>query len=229
VGDLLNLYVGLGLTWQAVVLALLVSFLASAAIAKVYEITYQGLSWSPALVQAMVMGSQISAMLMMAIGDSIAGAIGLFGTLALIRFRTTLRDPRDLVFVLASFGVGVAAGMKAYMVAVAGSASFCVLALALWASGFGTRRHHDGLVRFQIPTGHPALNIVGNVLRQRTQHFALVTMREVSQGTQVDYSYQVKLKGSNINRAEEELLEALRSVDGVQSLVYMSQQSTVEV
>ncbi len=228
-GDLINHYIGIGLTWDVVALAFLVSFISSAAIAKVYEITYRGLSWSPSLVQSMVLGSQISAMLMMAIGDNIAGAIGVFGTLALIRFRITLRDPRDLLFILASFGVGVAAGLKAYLVAVSGTSMFCILALALWAVGFGNRRHHDGLLRFQIPIAHPALSVIGGVLKEHTSHFALVTTREVAQGTLIDYSYQIKLRGSDVDSGEKELLSAVRAVSGVQALVYMSQQSTVEV
>ena len=37
---------------------------------------------------------------MLAIGNSIAAGIGIAGGLSIIRFRTTMRDPRDMVFVL---------------------------------------------------------------------------------------------------------------------------------
>ncbi|MDZ7333443.1 MAG: DUF4956 domain-containing protein, partial [candidate division KSB1 bacterium] len=92
--------------WPIALMSFLMAFLLSSLIAITYERTFQGLSYSRGLVQSMVLGSLVSCLLMIAIGDNIARGIGIVGSLAIIRFRTNLRDPRDLVFLFASLGVG---------------------------------------------------------------------------------------------------------------------------
>jgi hypothetical protein len=225
--ELLRSYNPAHLTAETVALALLLSFLGSAAIAKTYEKTFNGLSWSPGLVQALVLGSVTSCMIMLAIGDNIAGAVGIIGSLAIIRFRTNLRDPRDMVFVFAALGSGVACGLQAFVVALAGAGGFCLVAWALAATGFGMRRSHDGLVRFQLAAGATAATALGAALKEHTAHFALVTMRDVAQGAQVDYAYQIRL--ARHDPGGERLLAALRGVDGLVGLTYLNQQATVEV
>ena len=94
------------LHWQSVLLSFLCAFFLSSIIAIVYERTFQGLSWSRGLMQSMVLGSIITCLLMIAIGDNVARGIGIVGSLAIVRFRTNLRDPRDLVFLFAALGAG---------------------------------------------------------------------------------------------------------------------------
>ncbi len=226
--DILAQYTPTQQSWQAIALALATTLVVTGLIAKTYEWTYQGLSWSPALVQSFILGSLISCMVMLAIGNNLAGAIGSMGFLALIRFRTNLRDPRDMVFTFACLGAGVAAGMHAYPVVIAGSLAFCAAALAMRASGLGTRGSPDGLVRFQAENGEGVADAIAAILTSHTRHFALVTMREVAQGHLVDYAYQVKLADS-ANGAERKLLGALERCGHLTGIIYMNQQATVEV
>ncbi len=213
------------LEWQAALLSFLLAFLLSSIIAVVYERTFQGLSYSRGLVQSMVLGSLVSCLLMIAIGDNIARGIGIVGSLAIIRFRTNLRDPRDLVFLFASLGVGVASGVRSYSTAVIGGLMFCLVVILLYISPFGTRRKHDGLVRFQVPSGTDTV-LVTNIMQKLTKHFVLVTMRDVAQGQAYDYAYQVKLFNPHDN---ETLIRELEQIKGIRGLTYMNQETTVEV
>ncbi|MBN2053602.1 DUF4956 domain-containing protein [bacterium] len=223
---LLSNYGVMQLEWHVALLSFLVAFLMSTLVAVVYTRTFRGLSYSRGLVQAMILGSLISCLLMIAIGDNVARGIGIVGSLAVIRFRTNLRDPRDLVFLFAAFGVGVAAGVQSYPTALLGGVFFSIVAVLLHLLDFGTRRAHDGMVRFQVPTEQGAADQIARILKKCTRHFALVTMRDVAQHNAVDYSYQVKLAdpdGSNL------LVQELKKVDGIRGLTYISQETTVEV
>ena len=119
----------LKLHWQSVLLSFLASFFLSSLIALVYERTFQGLTWSRGIMQSMVLGSIITCLLMIAIGDNVARGIGIVGSLAIIRFRTNLRDPRDLVFLFAALGSGVACGVQSYVAATFGTVLFCSIAI----------------------------------------------------------------------------------------------------
>ncbi|MFC1569438.1 DUF4956 domain-containing protein [bacterium] len=214
------------LEWQVVLLSFLIAFIFSSVIAIVYERTFQGLSYSRGLVQSMILGSIVSCLLMIAIGDNIARGIGIVGSLAIIRFRTNLRDPRDLIFIFAALGVGVSCGVQSYTAAVIGSCVFCLVVYILYISPFGTRRKHDGLLRFQIPAGHETAEQVVEILKKTTKSFILVTMRDVAQGKAFDYSYQVKLAHLDDNQT---LISELENVKGIRGLSYTNQEATVEV
>jgi uncharacterized membrane protein YhiD involved in acid resistance len=216
----------LKLHWQAIALSFLCSFFLSSLVAIVYERTFQGLSWSRGLMQSMVLGSTVTCLLMIAIGDNIARGIGIVGSLAIIRFRTNLRDPRDLVFLFAALGAGVACGVQSYIAAFLGTLLFCGIALTMQVSSFGIRRQYDGLVRFQVPAGPDLAARVAEIMQSVPRTFALVTLRDVSQGDLVDYTYQVKLvRETDAPR----LMQALEALDGIRGLTYMNHTSTVEV
>ena len=212
--------------WQVALLSFLLAFILTTIIALIYEKTFQGLSYSRGFVQSMILGSIVSCLLMIAIGDNIARGIGIVGSLAIIRFRTNLRDPRDLVFIFASLGVGVACGVQSYATATIGALVFCLIVLTLYISPFGSRQKHDGLLRFQIPPGPSAQEQVIGILRKLTKRFILVTMRDVAQGQACDYAYQVKLASTVDNQA---LLAELEKVPGIRGLSYTNQEATVEV
>ncbi len=212
--------------WPIALMSFLMTFLLSSLIAITYERTFQGLSYSRGLVQSMVLGSLVSCLLMIAIGDNIARGIGIVGSLAIIRFRTNLRDPRDLVFLFASLGVGVASGVQSYVTAVIGALMFCLVVFVLYISPFGTRRKHDGLVRFQIPSGPQFAGQVTSIMQNYTKNFVLVAMRSVAQGQVVDYAYQVKLADPEDNIT---LIQQLERIDGIRGITYTNQEATVEV
>jgi uncharacterized membrane protein YhiD involved in acid resistance len=214
------------LEWQVALLCFLLSFMLSSIIAITYERTFQGLSYSRGLVQSMILGSIISCLIMISIGDNIARGIGIVGSLAIIRFRTNLRDPRDLIFLFASLGCGVACGVQSFVAAIFGAGIFCLVVIVLYISPFGTRRRHDGLVRFQIPAGPIAASLVTQVLQSNTKNFVLVTMRDVAQGKLFDYAYQVKLRDpyDHVN-----LVQQLEQIDGIRALSYTNQEATLEV
>ena len=214
------------LHWQTVLLSLVFAFCLSSMVAIVYEKTFQGLSWSRGLMQSMVLGSIITCLLMIAIGDNVARGIGIVGSLAIIRFRTNLREPRDLVFLFAALGAGVACGVQSYAAAAFATALFCLIAIAMQSSSFGTRRKYDGLVRFQLPTGPTFAAQVARILQDIPRTFALVTMRNVAQGDLLDYTYQVKLARE---ADSARLIEALEGIEGMRGLTYMDHTSAVEV
>jgi len=212
--------------WQTALLSFMSAFVLSSILAFVYDKTFQGLSWSKGLLESMILGSLVSCLLMIAIGDNVARGIGIVGSLAIIRFRTNLRDPRDLVFLFASLGSGVACGVQSYGTAVTGTLIFSMAAALLRFSGFGQRRRTDGIIRFQIPQNENASNMVADILRRIPRHFILVTMRNVAQGDLVDCSYQIKLRrDSDVTL----LISELDRVEGIRGLTYMNQQTTVEV
>ena len=96
------------LTPGLVLASLGLSFLLAALIAIVYQLTFRGFTYSRTYVQSLILGSIVTCMLIMAIGSNFARGLGILGTLAIIRFRVPVHDPRDGMFIFASLGAGIA-------------------------------------------------------------------------------------------------------------------------
>lgn len=214
------------LPWPTVVLALLMAFLLATAVAWVYVKTHQGLSYSRGLVQALVFGGILGSMLMLAIGNNIARGIGIVGTLAIIRFRSTMKDPRDMMFVFAALAVGIATGVRAFAVALAGTAVFVLAAFLLRVTEFGTRRLLDGQVRLQLPSEPEADEALKAVFRRHCHNWILVALRDVEQGRAVEHSYHVRLIDPE---RRVELLRDLEELPGARGVALFLQQATVEL
>jgi len=108
---------------------LLMAFSLSACIAIVYHITSPKKSANGQFIQTLILGSIGASIIVLAIGDSIGRGLGILGALAIIRFRTTLRQQRDIVFVFCSLGIGMACGMYGFNIAVIGTVLLCTLTL----------------------------------------------------------------------------------------------------
>jgi hypothetical protein len=213
-------------TFKVALLSLLLAFALSQAVGAAYIWTFRGMSYSRSFVQTVALGSIIAAMLMLAINNSVAAGLGIAGSLAIIRFRTAMRDPRDMVFVFASMGAGIASGLRAYESAVLGTFFFCTASVILAWTEFGSQRIFDGLIRFVAPANAETELAVTQAMRGCTSQFALITLREVEQGDAMEHAYQVRF--GEVSRRHA-LMKALEAVDGVQDVTLMLQEPTVEI
>jgi len=211
---------------EQMVLAFLLAFILANAIAAVYRWTYRGLSYSRSFIQTLVLAAVVASIMIMAIGNNIARGLGILGTLAIIRFRTPIRDPRDIIFLFAAIAIGIASGASVFLVAIVGTICFCLAALYLHWSPFGTRRQYEGLLRFVLPPQSPAEKDVQEVFNEYCSASVMVAMRESSQGDLIEYSYQVRLIDPTF---QSDLLEALRGLEGTAEVSLLMQRSTVEI
>ena len=211
---------------RRVLLALLLAFGLGQAVAFVYMSTFRGLSYSRTIVHSMAMGSVITCTLMLAVGSSIAAGIGIAGGMTAVRFRTSLRDPRDVIFVFAALGVGMASGIQAYAAAIAGTAVFAGGSLLLHYTGYGARQQPDGLLRFVAPNAPEAEAALVKVLREHCRTFALVTLREAAQGKVMEHAYQITVRAPELRSP---LVLGLQAIPGVQDVALMLQEPTLDL
>ena len=213
-------------TLLSVTYSVCLSFLLSNCIAYTYKETFQGLSYSRNFLQALILSSIVTAIAMQAIGDNIARGFGMMGALAIIRFRSSLKDPKDMSFVFATLSIGMACGVYSYQIAVVGAAGFCLSAFAIKSLPFSKETHFDGLLKFNMESISEQRLELEKILNDNCKHFALVTLREVAQGSRLDYAYQVKLKKG---KESSSFVEKIKEIGSVKGLTLLLQESTVEI
>jgi hypothetical protein len=210
---------------RTALLAMLVAFLCSHVIALVYLWSHRSLSYSQSFVQALVMASVGSAMMMLVIGNNIVWGIGMVGALALVRFRTNLRDPRDMMFIFMSLVIGLASGTMALSVAVSGTVVFSLVALYLGRLSFGFRNYFDALLRFTV-AGAEGATAAAQCLRDHCSRSALTVLQQVSQGEAMEHVYQVRFRREG---SQEQLVRDLERVGGLSNLSLMLEETRVEI
>jgi uncharacterized membrane protein YhiD involved in acid resistance len=73
---------------------------------------------NPFVGQTQILMAVVAAAMMMVVGDSAARAFGIFAAASLVRFRTNIRDPKEITVLLACLGVGLAAGVGRWDMAI---------------------------------------------------------------------------------------------------------------
>jgi len=138
-------------TFMTILFTVLLSFLLSSIIAFTYQKTTRYVKIPIDFLQAIVLVSIVAAMVMQAIGDSLARGLGMLGALAIIRFRTTLKTPRNMVFTFASLAAGIACGVYGFVIGIIGTLGFCVAAFILRFSPMSKMSDLVGVLKFKMP------------------------------------------------------------------------------
>jgi uncharacterized membrane protein YhiD involved in acid resistance len=211
--------------WDIALASLLLAFATSMVVASIYTLTYSGIGYLRSFVQTIALSGLVAALVMLAIGDDVARGLGMVGALTLIRFRTTLKDTRDLIFVFASLGIGVACGVQAFSAAVLGTFVFTLAALCLSWSRFGSRLQFDILLRFRGPSDPEHGERVENVLGRYCRGLSLIDLRSNGDRTQ-EFSYHLKLSKAGTEAA---LLRELEQVPGVDAASLYTRDASLEL
>lgn len=113
---------GQGLTTDFVttaVIAMVLAVILGLCIYKIYGIYFGGVVFSTAFAVTLVGMTVLSCMLTLAISSNIVISLGMIGALSIVRYRTAIKDPMDLLYLFWSISVGITLGAGLYVLAIA--------------------------------------------------------------------------------------------------------------
>lgn len=197
--------------WALHAVSFALAMLLSLAIAALYTRLHKDKPYQASLPLTIAVSGVIATIVVLAIGDSIARGLGLVGAVALVRFRSNLKDPRDLVFTFASLAAGVAVGAHAFFVALLGTGVFllgCLIATRFWVARESDS--FDAILSFRTNGAPVALDALSAALDTHTDGHAFVRMRQIPNGQ--EHAYQVKLRHAT---ARVGLFAALERIVGI--------------
>lgn len=109
-------------SWESTAARILLRFSLAAFLAALLAFRpRRGVSFSrrnPYVAQTQILMAVVAGAMMMVVGDSAARAFGIFAAASLVRFRTNIRDPKEITVLLICLGVGLAAGVGRWDMAV---------------------------------------------------------------------------------------------------------------
>ncbi|HFQ9029105.1 TPA: DUF4956 domain-containing protein [Streptococcus agalactiae] len=120
------------LSFQDMILHILVAALLSVVIYVSYAYTHSGTAYSKKFNVSLMTLTVLTATVMTVIGNNVALSLGMVGALSVVRFRTAIKDSRDTVYIFWTIVVGIYCGVGDYVVAALGSS---VIFILLWVMG----------------------------------------------------------------------------------------------
>lgn len=124
-------YASVDITVESVLLALSITFVIGVYIFFVYRVVTRKTFYSKNFNISLVGVALITAAIIVTIQSSVVVSLGMVGALSIVRFRTAIKDPMDLMFLFWSISVGIICGAGFAMFAVLLSAAITVTIIGL--------------------------------------------------------------------------------------------------
>ena len=160
--------------------------------------------------------SLITAIVILTVQANIVISLGMVGALSIVRFRTAIKDPMDLVFLFWSISIGIACGAGMIEIAIVGSLLLTILIFLL--DRIPVAKAANILV--VNATGEAALmNEISEIVKTNSKYFK-VKSRNLSDNS---LDVVIELWGSK----DEELICNLKAMEKVHSVSLMAHDGEV--
>ena len=197
--------------WTRMLTAVILSFVLGLVIGLVYKFTHSGFGYSQSFVITLIMMCTIISVIIMVVGDNVAGAFSFAGALAVIRFRMSLKEPKDIAYVLFATAAGLAVGAGAYLVSVIGVVALSLFIIILTKLNLFAPAHTTKKLKIVIPEDLNYEGVFEPVLNKYCNKYELLKVMNIDLGTLFELVFDVKVKK---DISEKEFMDELRTLNG---------------
>lgn len=141
--DFLTNYGSSPISVTDLIISMIVAVFLGLYISAIYNFTHRGITYDKSYVITLTLIAPLIAFIITLIGNNIALSLGLVGSLSIIRFRTVIKEARDLIFLLWGIGVGLGAGTENWFVSCASTFIISIFVLSLHGLRIGTQRSQN--------------------------------------------------------------------------------------
>ncbi|MFP4179300.1 MAG: DUF4956 domain-containing protein [Spirochaetaceae bacterium] len=186
-------------------------------IAMVYRYTHRGMNYESGFLSTLVLLAPIVNVVMFFIQGDLVLSLGLVGSLSIIRFRTPIKDTRDMVFLFWSIIIGLGTGTLNWTISIFTTGILTILLTSFYLLKYGRALHAEYILVISGQKSQFDEDIEGIVRRQA----ANVQLRNHEvEGRNWEITYELRFareKEKEVRKVVAEL-QRLDSVDRVSLL-----------
>lgn len=195
----------------SVALTLAVTAILGIYIYMVYRLVSRKAFYSKSFNISLVAMAMITAAIILAIQSSVVISLGMVGALSIVRFRTAVKDPMDLVFLFWSISVGIICGAGLYGMAL--MLSLCVTIVVLLLDYLPASSAPMLLVL--NARDEKAEEAVTDIVNQYAKHFRVKSRNLTKNG--MDMVMELRIK-----KNEADMVRAINALPDVESVSLLS-------
>ncbi|OUP37781.1 DUF4956 domain-containing protein [Olsenella sp. An188] len=192
-------------------LALLLACLVGLFVVFVYRRTYSGVMYSASFGATLVALTLVTTLVILAVSSNVLLSLGMVGALSIVRFRTPVKEPLDIVFLFWCIAAGIVLAAGLIPLALLGSVFIGAVLLA-----FSARRNVDRpyLLVMRASTEEVA-RAAESLVRERARAASLKS-KTVAPGC-IELDFEVRLRGE-----DSALVDELAAREGVSDVALVS-------
>ncbi len=193
------------------VLAMVLAFAVGLFIFFVYKRCYAGVMYSASFGVTLIGLTMVTALVILAVTSNIVLSLGMVGALSIVRFRTAIKEPSDIVFLFWAIAAGIVLAAGLIPLAVFGSL-FIGIILLVFSQYRSFDRPYILVVHCQDAASEAEAR---EYVSGRVKKLSLKS-KSVTPGT-IELNYEVRLKDS-----DTDFLNGLAALPGVSHTVMVS-------
>jgi hypothetical protein len=194
-------------------------------ISQLYRVTHRGLNYEHTFMASLVLFAPLITIVMLYIRGDLVLSLGLIGSLSIIRFRTAIKDSRDMVFLFWVIAVGLGAGTFNWSVVLISSLFVMVIVAALYFVRYGHASNSDFVLSFSgiLPFSEDSAR---EILKKHTVD-ARMRSYEV-EGENWEIIYELRLSDLSSHGADA-LVQAIKTLAGVRNVSLLAPQLSLPI
>jgi uncharacterized membrane protein YhiD involved in acid resistance len=183
-----------------IIVNLTVSFLIGLFIFFVYKKTFQGVLYQRSFNVSLVAITMVITLIIMTISGNLILSLGMVGALSIVRFRTPIKDPVDLVFIFWAITVGIANGVGYFNISLIGSV---LLTTVLLFMSQQTQQTHPYLLVLHLSKTANSSEVIKSV-KASVDKFSLKSKTITSEYEEITAEVRLNAEETNfLNQLEE--------------------------
>jgi len=140
---ILDLFVKTNLDLYSIIFSVVLAAIMGLLISQLYKQTHRGLNYEHNFMATLVLLAPIVSIVMLYIRGDLVLSLGLIGSLSIIRFRTPIKDTRDMVFLFWVIAVGLGAGTYNWAVVLISTIIISIVVALLYFFRYGNPKNTD--------------------------------------------------------------------------------------
>ena len=192
-------------------IALAFAFVIGLFIYFVYRKTFKGVMISTGFSLSLILLPMVTALVILAVTSNVVLSLGMVGALSIVRFRSAIKEPMEIVYLFWAIAVGIVVGAGMIPLAVIGSVIIGIIMLIV-SVGIKTEAPYVLVVKCADSECEKA---VGRRIAGGVKKYMVKSKTVNSKG--VELTYEVRIRNS-----ETQFINAISAVPGVKSAVLVS-------
>ncbi len=180
-----------------IIINLTLSFILGLFIFFVYKKTFQGVLYQRSFNVSLVAITMIITLIIMTISGNLVLSLGMVGALSIVRFRTPIKDPVDLVFIFWAITIGIANGVSYFSISIIGS---LVMTIVLLFMTYKSEEELPYLLVIHIPISQNS-NEVLDIIKKAVDKFVLKSKTITPQYEEI--TAEIRLSSDNTSFLNE--------------------------
>ncbi len=194
---------------------LVMSFLLGLAIAYVYKKNSKSASYSQSFVNTLVLLLPVVALIISFVSNNVARAIGVFGAFSIVRFRTAVKEAKDMFYIFWILATGLVMGAGDFAAGITATVVISTMVFILNKSNFGRFSDYEYLVVYLLDTTKADIGKISKKLTKLVKEQEILNVQSAKDGKEIEITTSVSLKK---NIRVDALVEILKKEKAIKSL-----------